>query len=943
MKNTIYKKLLYILAFLTLCYLAIFLVLAPYIVTSVLPSKLKEEKNIDLKIDSFFANPLLLTFNIKNITLSEHNKTIINIENIFIDLGVIKSIFSHPSINNIKIKKPIVNVYMDENKTIDLLKLAEKFKSKEESEKAIFNIESLSVSNGIINFKDHANFESNITNLDIKANSLTNQKDTNGTISISALFDGSKTELDTICFLDKNNFLSSFKIYNLESKKYITYFTNEFSLDTKIYLDANVAYVDKNISINIEDANLTNIIFNDKKSITTIEKLNLQATYSNNELKKAFSKLTNIAINDLNSSFFKINEIALNDISYQKNLLEISKINVEKPSIMVTILKNFETNIVNFINKYKSQNKNETNESIAIKIDALNIQNANLQIKDTNIEPNTQFEVSNINAKIKDFNSKTPDTTNLKLSLNTPISGNVELNGTKSNMNINAKNIYLPILEPYIQKNANLNFKSGTLSLDGLIGADKNLTLRANASLNNIFITDKNSSPIVKLPLININKILFENGKTTISELLIKEPEAFVSIYKNQKTNLTNLLISSNQNDKNSSSNFAIVTLKLQNGILNFSDDSLPIDFHTKIQNLNGTVYALGSDVTLPTSFNFRGEIPEYGYAKIKATANLSTIFKNSSFNIEFENIDIDTLSPYTMKFIGYKLEDGKLWLDLNYNINNYKLTSTNKIKIKDLKLGDIVDENATSLPLSLIISLLSDSDGYIKFEIPVSGSVDNPEFNLSSVIKDAIFTTLAHIAESPFTFLASLFDSDEEELSNIYFDAGSSKLLPPQKESLAKLKQILIQKQAIKISINGTYSEEDDTKALKMREFNRLMTKKYGETSFGDSKFEFIKKEYIARFGNKKFLDESQKYNLKIVADQEIFTQEMIYQIIDNTAVSKAGLQKLALARANAIFVFLTEDNKLDSKRVLINNNASESTNIKDGDIASKLEIITN
>ncbi|MEY4505380.1 MAG: hypothetical protein RL154_1681, partial [Pseudomonadota bacterium] len=409
------------------------------------------------------------------------------------------------------------------------------------------------------------------------------------------------------------------------------------------------------------------------------------------------------------------------------------------------------------------------------------------------------------------------------------------------------------------------------------------------------------------------------NNKLIVNKVQIIEPFANVYIFKNKTTNLSDILIKQsedNNTQKRSDFSFVIANLLLKNGTLNFADDSLPIEFKSTIENMNAQMLAVGSHKSLPTTIVLKGEIPKYGLAQINATLSSGSILDNSNIDLEFSNIDIDTLSPYSIKFLGYKLKDGKLWLDLNYKIKNSQLSSINKIKIKDLELGEKVDDT-TSLPIELAISLLSDSDGYINFEIPVSGSIDNPNFELGGAIKDAIFQAISNVVTAPFKFLGSLFNSDEEELSHILFEFGKYDILPPQKEVLDKLIEILSKRPQINIEINGAYSKSEDLHAIKLRKFNSKMLKDYGENDFGLDKYDFIKKEFIKRNGQNEFLKLAQNINLKDEAKQEELINSMIQIMVEQELVDSDRLTTLAQKRANAIKDYILQNSKIDSKRI--------------------------
>jgi len=76
------------------------------------------------------------------------------------------------------------------------------------------------------------------------------------------------------------------------------------------------------------------------------------------------------------------------------------------------------------------------------------------------------------------------------------------------------------------------------------------------------------------------------------------------------------------------------------------------------------------------------------------------------------------SVSPYSMKFAGYKITEGKISLDLRYKVRNSQLEGANQIVIDKLTLGERVESpDALKLPLELAIAILKDSEGRIELQ----------------------------------------------------------------------------------------------------------------------------------------------------------------------------------------------------------------------------------
>src|SRR5690606_20107305 len=105
------------------------------------------------------------------------------------------------------------------------------------------------------------------------------------------------------------------------------------------------------------------------------------------------------------------------------------------------------------------------------------------------------------------------------------------------------------------------------------------------------------------------------------------------------------------------------------------------------------------------------------------------------------------------------------------------------------LHLGDRIEsENAPKLPLDLALALLRDRNGEISIELPLSGQLDDPQFNIATVGADAFFAVIRNVASSPFAALGNLVGAKSEELSQVAFQPGQFSLSEEAKDALRKL-----------------------------------------------------------------------------------------------------------------------------------------------------------
>ena len=229
-----------------------------------------------------------------------------------------------------------------------------------------------------------------------------------------------------------------------------------------------------------------------------------------------------------------------------------------------------------------------------------------------------------------------------------------------------------------------------------------------------------------------------------------------------------------------------------------------------------GVATGLNSAPERYTLLNLNGRVNEFGSISITGELQPFDYRKQSEVNMQFRNISTNSLSPYTAKFAGRRIKSGSLSLTLDYKLASNKLSGSNNIILESLVLGEKVSSpDAMDLPLDMAISLLQDGEGKIDLKLPIKGDLDNPEFEIKSVVQKAIGNLIGGIVTAPFTFIGSLFDIDGEKLKVINFEPGQSEVMPPGAEKLTALSKALLQRPALILVISGAYDAKQDSQAL--------------------------------------------------------------------------------------------------------------------------------
>jgi outer membrane protein OmpA-like peptidoglycan-associated protein len=164
--------------------------------------------------------------------------------------------------------------------------------------------------------------------------------------------------------------------------------------------------------------------------------------------------------------------------------------------------------------------------------------------------------------------------------------------------------------------------------------------------------------------------------------------------------------------------------------------------------------------------------------------------------------------------------------MDVQYAVQpDGQLLANNNLVLNQLSFGDKVEGAPNSLPVKLAVALLADRNGVIDINLPISGSLNDPQFSIGAVVWK-IFTNLVTKAlTAPFSLLANAFSgSQSEDHSTVNFAPGSSALAAEVAQGLDKIAQALADRPALHVTVVGTASPALERDAFKRERLKVLL-----------------------------------------------------------------------------------------------------------------------
>ena len=432
------------------------------------------------------------------------------------------------------------------------------------------------------------------------------------------------------------------------------------------------------------------------------------------------------------------------------------------------------------------------------------------------------------------------------------IAGTASLNPLMSKLRIDVKKLALPPFQPYMAGRIRMGITAGEASTSGNIslksGGEKkyDISFRGDVEISDFSSVDSaKDQRLLKWASLRIEGI--DTGgdfrKISIKGFSLSRFYARVIIQPDGTLNIMHLMkkapppspgaakggeAAKSVKRQPGGKEIVIGTSTLEGGTIDFTDLHIKPRYSAKLTDITGRVSELSSISPSPADVDLFGKWNSYAPLEITGKVNPFGEDLFADLKLDFKNMDLTPLTPFSNKFIGYSIEKGKLTLKLKYRIVKKMLTAENFVSLDQLTLGRKVESpDAVRLPIKFAISLLKDREGRIDLNVPVSGRTDDPKFSLGSVILKAIGHFITRIITSPFRLIASLFGGGgPEKLSYLEFNYGSSSLSPENVGKLGMMMKALYERPNLELDIAGYVSPQKDRDSLRQITFQMKLKK---------------------------------------------------------------------------------------------------------------------
>ncbi|MBU3952283.1 MAG: DUF748 domain-containing protein, partial [Proteobacteria bacterium] len=592
-----------------------------------------------------------------------------------------------------------------------------------------------------------------------------------------------------------------------------------------------------------------------------------------------------------------------------------------------------------------------------ISLSTLEVENFSLAFSDAGTKEAVSIDLSDIHIQTNGFNSLEGQKTQIDAKMKWNKSGKIEIKGSllpspfSADLNLLLDKIDINSFQPYFADQVNIAITKGFFQAQGRIVLQMNekpatpapfFTFKGKAFITDFVSLDKRSDTV----FFKCNSLYFSDTdlslfpvKASVKDISLTDFYSRISISDKGNINIRQVLVQDEKLQAGSGQGkdaatdkatamplpeIGISNVTLQGGIIEYTDYFTQPNVTAEMKEIAGQIKGLSSSDGSIAEMQLRGLHGKSSPLEISGRISPLTPKKFYDLDISFKDIDLTRFSPYAAKYIGYKIEKGKLVLNLKYKIDGNKLESQNRLFLDQFTLGEKVEsKDATTLPVPLAISLLKNANNQIDLNLPVNGDIGDPKFSFSSAVFGVFGNLIMKVVTAPFKFLGAIFGGGEE-LGFINFAFGSDVLRADQIEKLDQLVHILVEKKELKLVIIGTYDRNQDGQILRENRYEALLksekVKELGEkkgVSMEDVTLSPKEREsaILAAYELADFpkpMDEDGR-------EKEISTLEKEKLLVTHVDITENDLKKLAMDRAENIQAYILSTAKISGTRLFL------------------------
>lgn len=517
----------------------------------------------------------------------------------------------------------------------------------------------------------------------------------------------------------------------------------------------------------------------------------------------------------LSADTFMVNLRPLRLLSDELNIQQLRIVNPYGQFIQNDSVFNFDDLVTFFSASDTTEIQEESSEPLKLNLNSLEMKNGLINYTDQEI--NNTFTLKEVSFLIPQILWSRLDQSNADIAFELANGGsfegslnyNMETNfydGFVSIQKMEASAI-LPYLQQYMKISELKGTASGSVNFSGPVDDYNQLKISGSFDVDNLAIFDDRNRKVIggdhsEFTLLESEPLKYRYLMDTVR---LNNPYLYLAL-EDSLFNFEKMMVEDSVSAADTSvteeapMDFTVNHLVIQNGLMDFSDQTLNEPFNYELSQIAVEVDTISLQDNW-VNVNASMKLNKRGNLVAKVGFNPMSPLDKIALDYELTDFQLPDINIYSRFYTGLPILFGEMYYKNKTRIENKQLVSDNNLVIRDVEIGRKTG-GLYDVPIKLALFILKDINGDINLDIPVRGDLSDPKVKIWPIVWDTFKRFSYKIVASPFKALGNMLGVSEKELEEIAFIYSDSTLTGSQTRSLDQLLRIAEIKPELQIEL---------------------------------------------------------------------------------------------------------------------------------------------
>jgi len=248
-------------------------------------------------------------------------------------------------------------------------------------------------------------------------------------------------------------------------------------------------------------------------------------------------------------------------------------------------------------------------------------------------------------------------------------------------------------------------------------------------------------------------------------------------------------------------SDYKLNRLAIYNGDLKFNDYAVGEKFSVELNPMYITADSIDKNRKWAEVL-FKSGIKPYGNANVSVKINPND---STDFDLwyDIQKVPVAIFNPYLITYTSYPVDRGTIGLNGAWKVRNGMIRSSNHLVLIDPRvIRRVKNKGSGWIPLRLIMSLVRERGNVVDYEIPITGSLKDPEFHLHDVLMDVLENIFVKPATASYRLEVRNIELEIETSHTVTWKMRQDALEPDQEKFVGEIVDFLVRTPGAAITV---------------------------------------------------------------------------------------------------------------------------------------------